>query len=171
VAPSGGKAGQEVALSAEVQPAPAVTAISPRTGSIAGGTTVKVVGTDFSSASEVKFGPDLAASFTVVSETEIAAIAPPTDRAGSVDVTVTTPAGTSAATSADDFTYKGCVVPNLKRNKLKAAKKRLRNAGCRLGKVKKRNGATAKTGKVTKQNPKPRKTRVTGTKVNVTLGR
>jgi beta-lactam-binding protein with PASTA domain len=59
--------------------------------------------------------------------------------------------------------------PKLRDNKLKAAKTRLRNAGCKIGKVKKLGGATAKTGKVTKQNPKPRTTRVPGTKVNVTL--
>ena len=43
----------------------------------------------------------------------------------------------------DRFNYKACVVPKLKKNKLKAAKTRLRNADCKLGKVKKLNGATA----------------------------
>jgi hypothetical protein len=97
------------------------------------------------------------------------ATAPPTKKAGRVDISVTTLAGTSPAVGGDRFNYKACIVPNLKKNKLKAAKTRLRNAGCKLGKVKKLDGATAKTGKVTKQNPKPGKTRVPGTKVNVTL--
>ncbi len=169
VAPSGSKAGQEIALSAEVQPAPAITAVSPNSGSIAGGTTVKISGTDFSGASEVNFGTKTATSFTVLSETEITAVAPRTNKAGSVDVTVTTLAGTSAAVRNDRFTYKACVVPNLKKNKLKAAKKRLRSAGCKLGKVKRRHGVSTKTGKVVKQNPTPKKVRVPGTKVNVTL--
>jgi hypothetical protein len=43
-----------------------------------------------------------------------------------------------------------CVVPKLKGKKLKAAKKRLRNANCKLGKVKGPGG-----GKVKNQGPKP----------------
>ncbi len=169
VAPSGSKPGQEVALSAEVQPAPAITAVKPASGSIAGGTKVTITGTDFNAASEVKFGALAATSFTVTSETEITAVSPPSKKVGTVDVSVKTLAGTSVATRFDRFNYKGCVVPNLKKNKLKAAKTRLRNAGCKLGKVKKLHGATAKNGLVVKQSPKPKKTRVTGTKVNVTL--
>lgn len=167
---SGGKSGQEIALRAEVQPAPAIVAVSPASGSIAGGTKVKLTGTDFNAASEVRFGELPATSFTVVSETEITAVAPRSKKVGQVDISVTTLAGTSTATRSDRFTYKGCVVPNLRKNKLKAAKTRLRNAGCKLGKVKKLDGATAKNGKVTKQNPKPKAVRVPGTKVNVTLG-
>jgi IPT/TIG domain/PASTA domain len=169
VAPSGSKSGQEVALSAEVQPAPAIASVSPGLGSIAGGTTVKISGTDFNAASEVKFGETPATSFTVVSETEIIAVAPPSKKASTVDVTVKTLAGASPTISYDRFTYKACVVPNLKKNKLKAARTRLRNAGCKLGKVKKLDGATAKNGKVTKQSPKSRAVRVPGSKVNVTL--
>jgi hypothetical protein len=161
--------GKEIELSAEVQPTPAIASISPASGSIVGGTTVKITGTDFTAASGVKFGDIPATSYAVVSETEITATAPPTKKAGRVDVSVTTLAGTSPAVGADRFNYKGCVVPNLRKNKLKAAKTRLRHAGCKLGKVKKLNGATAKTGTITKQNPKPRKVRVPGTKVSVTL--
>ncbi|MDX6594694.1 MAG: hypothetical protein QOI72_76 [Solirubrobacterales bacterium] len=161
--------GKELELSAEIQPTPAITSITPSSGSIAGGTAVKIIGTDFTGASTVKFGDTPAASFAVVSETEMTATAPPTKKAGRVDVSVTTLAGTSPAVGGDRFNYKACIVPKLKDNKLKAAKTRLRNAGCKLGKVKKLHGATGKTGKVTKQNPKPGKTRVPGTKVNVTL--
>lgn len=166
---SGGKSGQEIALRAEVQPAPTITAVSPGSGSIAGGTKVTITGTDFTGASEVQFGNVPAASFTIVSETEITAVAPRSKKAGRVDVSVTTLAGTSATSSADRFNYKACVVPNLRKNKLKAAKTRLRNAGCKLGKVKKLGGATAANGKVTKQSPKPKAVRLPGTKVNVTL--
>jgi len=97
------------------------------------------------------------------------ATAPETAKAGPVDLTVTTIAGTSLTNGGDRFSYQACVVPKLADRKLRAAKTRLRNAGCRIGKVKKLDGATAKTGLVTKQSPKPSKTRVPGTKVNVTL--
>jgi len=167
---SGSKSGEEIALRAEVQPAPTITAVSPASGSIVGGTKVKITGTDLNAASEVKFGNLTAASFNVISETEMTAVTPRSKKAGAVDVSVTTLAGTGITSRSDRFTYKACVVPNLRKNKLKAAKNRLRSAGCKLGKVKKLNGATAKSGKVTKQSPKPKAVRVPGTKVNVTLG-
>ena len=53
--------------------------------------------------------------------------------------------------------------------KLKAAKKALKKASCKPGKVSKRNGATAKTGKVKKQSPKPGKVLAPGAKVKLTL--
>ncbi len=62
-----------------------------------------------------------------------------------------------------------CVVPNLSGKKLKAAKKKLSKAGCKLGKVTKKNGATPKTGKVRKQSPKAGKALAPGSKVTVTL--
>jgi beta-lactam-binding protein with PASTA domain len=46
-----------------------------------------------------------------------------------------------------------------------AARKALKKAGCRLGKVKGRKG------KVKSQNPKPGKVKAPGTKVNVTLAK
>jgi hypothetical protein len=165
----GPKSGLELELSAEVQPTPAITSITPASGSIAGGTVVKVMGTDFTAASAVKFGDTPAASYAVLSETELTATAPETKKAGQVDITVTTVAGTSLTSSSDRFNYKACIVPKLKDRKLQAAKTRLRNAGCKIGKVTKLDGATGKTGKVTKQSPKPNKTRLPGTKVNVTL--
>lgn len=171
LAPSGGESGQEIELSAEVQPAPAIVSISPALGSIAGGTAVTITGTDFAAASAVKFGSTPATSFTVNSETEITAVAPPSAKPGTVDVTVTTLAGTNTISRFDHFAYRACVVPNLKKNKLKAAKTRLRNAGCKVGKVKKLDGVTAKTGEVAKQSPKPGKVRVPGAKVNVTLAK
>ncbi|HYJ21733.1 MAG TPA: IPT/TIG domain-containing protein [Solirubrobacterales bacterium] len=163
------KSGLEIELSAEVQPTPAITTIAPSFGSIAGGTVVKITGTDFTTAGTVKFGDIPAAGFAVISDTEMTATAPETTKVGPVDLTVTTIAGTSLTVNADRFDYQACVVPKLKDNKLKAAKTRLRNAGCKIGKVKKLDGAKPKNGLVTKQNPKPKKVLVPGTKVNVTL--
>jgi len=82
-------------------------------------------------------------------------------------VSVTTVAGT--ATSPQQFTYTACVVPKLNGKKLKAAKKALAKAECKLGKVKKLKGATTKTGKVKSQSPKPGKVLTPGAKVSVTI--
>jgi hypothetical protein len=163
------KSGAELELSAEVQPTPAITSIADNAGSIAGGTTVKITGTDFTAASAVKFGEVPAAGFAVVSETEMTATAPAATKPGNVDVTVATVAGTSPIASGDRFSYEACVVPRLDKKTLKQAKRALRNAGCKPGKVKKLKGATAKDGLVSKQSLKPGKTRNPGTKVNLTL--
>ncbi|TML00374.1 MAG: hypothetical protein E6G34_01750 [Actinobacteria bacterium] len=84
--------------------APAVTGLTPKKGPVTGGTVVKISGTNFGGASAVKFGSKSATSFTVNSETSITASAP-ANAAGIVDVTVTTPGGTSAAVLADHFKY------------------------------------------------------------------
>lgn len=84
--------------------APTVTGVAPSSGPTAGGTVVTITGTDFTGATAVKFGAMPAASFTIVSATQISATAPP-QAAGTVDVTVTTVGGTSAISSADQYTY------------------------------------------------------------------
>jgi hypothetical protein len=160
----------EVGYNAVVQPAPTLTAIAPASGSIKGGAAVTIAGTDFANVSGVSFGGVPAAGFSVASEGQINAVAPRVKKAGAVDVTVTTVAGTTPVTAVDKFTYKACVVPNLKGKKLKAAKKKLRKTGCKLGKVKRHKGVTNKTGKVVKQGPKSGKQLAPGSKVNVTLG-
>ena len=86
--------------------APSVTSISPTSGPASGGTTVTVSGTNFTGATAVDFGTTAAKSFTVASATSITALSPA--GSGTVNVTVTTPTGTSPVTSADQFTY---VVP------------------------------------------------------------
>jgi hypothetical protein len=88
---------------------PTVTKVEPKTGSPSGGTTVTITGTGFTGATAVKFGSTNATSFKVNSATSITAISPKSSPMGSstVDVTVTTPAGTSPTSSADQFTYKG----------------------------------------------------------------
>ena len=82
---------------------PAVTGISPPRGTAGGGTRVVITGSGFTGATGVRFGT-AAAKFTVdPSGTQVTATSPP--GTGTVDVTVTTPAGASAATAADQFTY------------------------------------------------------------------
>jgi hypothetical protein len=84
---------------------PAVTSVSPGTGSTAGGTTVTINGANFTGATAVKFGAVAATSFTVNSNGTITAISP-AGAAGTVDVSVTTPNGASSVNPpADQFTY------------------------------------------------------------------
>jgi hypothetical protein len=84
---------------------PAITGLSPSSGPITGGTTVTITGTGFTGATAVGFGGIPATSFTVVSDTEIQATAPAVPQAGTVDVTVITPAGGSAQVTADQYDY------------------------------------------------------------------
>jgi len=84
--------------------APTVTSISPTSGPTAGGTSVTLTGTHFTGATDVKFGATNATGFTVNSATSITATSP-AGSAGTVDITVTTTGGTSATSSADQFTY------------------------------------------------------------------
>ena len=82
---------------------PAVTELEPDRGSAGGGTPVAITGTSFIGATAVKFGTPNATSFTVNSADSITAISPP--GAGTVNVTVSTAAGTSAENVADEFSY------------------------------------------------------------------
>ncbi len=86
------------------QALPSVTAVSPSSGATAGGTSVTITGVSLGGATAVRFGSATAASFTVDSPTSITAISPA--GSGTVDVTVTTPSGTSPTGSGDRFTYR-----------------------------------------------------------------
>ena len=85
---------------------PALTRVAPTHGVVAGGSTVHLTGTGLVEVGSVVFGTKAATSFTVDSSTSITAVAP-AGAAGTVDVRVTSPAGTSPITTADHFTYKG----------------------------------------------------------------
>jgi alpha-tubulin suppressor-like RCC1 family protein len=83
---------------------PIVTAISPNQPRKKGNTRVTITGSEFEEATEVKFGATKATSVAVKQNgTIIEAVAPAGK--GTVDVTVTTPAGTSASSAADRFYY------------------------------------------------------------------
>ncbi|MEU3460563.1 IPT/TIG domain-containing protein [Streptomyces sp. NPDC006733] len=85
-------------------PPPVVTGVSPNTGPPAGGTPVTITGTALSDATAITFGPGHNATGVSCTATACTAIAPP-GAVGTVDVQVTTPAGTSAVSAADHFTY------------------------------------------------------------------
>jgi len=84
---------------------PAVTGVSPNSGPAGGDYTITVTGTNFTGTTGVTFG-DTPGGFTVVNDTTLSVFVPPTDSPGdNVDITVTSPGGTSPTTPADQFTY------------------------------------------------------------------
>ncbi len=84
--------------------APTVTAVSPSAGPVGAQTSVRITGAGFTGAMAVHFGSSAAESFTVNNDGLITALSPG-EGAGTVDVTVTTPAGTSPDSPADQFTF------------------------------------------------------------------
>jgi hypothetical protein len=93
--------GITVTASCTVATAPTVISISPTSGP-SGGSSVTIIGTGFTGVTSVNFGSN-AASYTVNSDSSITGTLPA--GSGTVDVTVTTPGGTSATNPADHFTY------------------------------------------------------------------
>jgi hypothetical protein len=154
----------ELVLSADIQPVPSVAGISPSSGSIIGGTNVTITGADLGGATMVRLGDQPAAVFPGRTDTQITAIAPRVKKPGPVAVTVETIAGSSPIVPGATFTYAACVVPKLEGKTVKAARKKLKRAGCKLGKV---NGQGKK---VAGQGFKPRADLPPGKKVNVRLG-
>lgn len=175
-------------FNAEVLPPPTISSISATSGPSTGGTSVTITGDNFARVSSVKFGANAASTFSVGSEGSIDAVAPA--GSGSAAVSVTTVAGTAVfpqpfnysapsapavtAPPASGLTSKPpppatCRVPRLRGKTLKAAKNRIKAADCKLGKLTKKEGATAKDGEVVKQVPRPGATVPAGTRVNVTL--
>jgi IPT/TIG domain-containing protein len=81
---------------------PTLTAISPTTGPAGGANLLTITGTNLAGASAVNFG-SVAVAASVISATEVTAIAPA--GSGTVDVTVTTQFGTTAKSAADAYAY------------------------------------------------------------------
>lgn len=95
--------GAEPAALAAVDAQPIVVRVKPDAGSGVGGTRVHILGSNFTGASAVRFGGTPAVSFAVESARKITATAPA--GTGTVDITVTTPEGTSATGASDRFSY------------------------------------------------------------------
>lgn len=83
--------------------APTVSSVAPGSGSESGDTIVTITGAGFVEGAIVDFGGRSASSVTVNSSSSITAISP--GGSGTVDVTVTTYAGSSTTTAGDQFTY------------------------------------------------------------------
>lgn len=83
---------------------PAVTSVSPNSGPTSGGSYVTITGNNFGSDAAVSFGSHGFVHPSQATNTQLTVVAP-AGSAGTVDVTVSTPAGTSAVTPDDQFTY------------------------------------------------------------------
>jgi Glycine rich protein/IPT/TIG domain len=96
-----------------VVPVPTVSEVSPNTGPTTGGTAITITGTSFVAGAMVVIGQGngagpgaiAATNVTVVSSTEITAVTGGGAIAGTFNVLVTTPSGTSAGNSGAAFTY------------------------------------------------------------------
>jgi hypothetical protein len=88
---------------------PLVLSVTPSSGDMAGGTLVTITGARFTGATGVAFGPNPGIGMKVHSDTRITAQSP-AGQLGTVDITVTTPLGTSLTNRFDQFTYE---VPKL----------------------------------------------------------
>jgi hypothetical protein len=85
--------------------------------------------------------------------------------------TATTPQSPTASTPATTPKKLRCVVPKLKKRTLRQARKALKKANCRLGKVKKRRTRRRNVGKVLAQDKRAGTVLVAGAKVRVVVGR
>jgi hypothetical protein len=91
-------------------PSPTLTAITPATGSTAGGTAVTLTGTNFTAGATVTIGGTAATSVVIASATSITAVTP-AGAAGARDVRVTLTGG-QTATLTGAFTYTTPQVPS-----------------------------------------------------------
>ena len=95
------------AIQADIEPSPAqvptVASVSPANGSVNGGETITVTGTNFTGATGVLFGSVAGTNLLVQSDTSLTVVSP-AQPAAVVDVTVVDAAGTSAVNSTDKYT-------------------------------------------------------------------
>ncbi len=104
IADDGGAGATATTTTTLVEGVPAVTSVTPASGSTAGGTGVVVFGRGLAGAKSVHFGSVAGVVLGVSPDgTRLTALVPP--GSGTVDVTVTTPFGTSPTSAADLFTY------------------------------------------------------------------
>ncbi len=88
--------------------APVITGVAPASGSIAGGDVVTITGQHLATATAVTFGAVPAASIQSASNSQIVAIAPP-QGVGTVDIQVSTAAGSNVQLPTGQYTY---IVPD-----------------------------------------------------------
>lgn len=82
---------------------PSITGVSPASGPTGGGTAVTIQGSGFSGATSVLFGGASATGISVEGDGVIVATSP--GGAGTVNISVTTPSGSSAIVPASQFDY------------------------------------------------------------------
>ncbi len=95
-----------IKFTVDAKPAlPTVKSVSPASGSLAGLIPVTVKGKNLNGATAVTFGTAPGTHVTPVSATEVTVLSPASSTTGPVNVSVTTPGGTSAISKEDKFTY------------------------------------------------------------------
>lgn len=102
ISSTNGGTGLTASANLNVFAAPTVSGVSPSTGSIAGGTSITISGTNFTGATGVTIAGNACTSVVVVSATSITCTTP-AGSLGSASVRVTNPGGTNAANTL--FTY------------------------------------------------------------------
>ncbi len=100
----GGRSGIAAADKYTYEARPAISAVTPDSGPVAGGSTVTLTGSGFVSGASVKFGTTASAAVAFVSSTKLKAQAP-VHTHGSVQVTMITPGGASAPGAGDLYAY------------------------------------------------------------------
>lgn len=90
---------------------PIITAVSPKTGPIAGGTKITIEGVNFQAGATVSFGEIPSTSVTVVSSTKITAVSPPRASYGSVSLSLTT--GGQTIVQQNGFSYLNALGSNI----------------------------------------------------------
>ncbi len=93
-------------------PPPVITKISPKKGPAAGGTHVTITGTNLGEATAVHFGASEAESFEINSPASITAVSPP-ETTGTVDITITSPDGTSSFNQHDRYKFEAPTVTSV----------------------------------------------------------
>ena len=91
---------------------PEVKKLSAKKGPASGGTELTITGENFTYATAVSFGQVPAASFKILSQSEISAVSP-SNTAGTMDVTVASPYGTSAISGRDHFRYENPIITSV----------------------------------------------------------
>jgi hypothetical protein len=92
-------------------------------------------------------------------------------------VVTATNAGGSASAQSDatpivrTVAARRCVVPNVRRKPVAAARRAVRRAGCRPGRIRRSYSASVRLGRVISQSPRAGARRAAGTKVNLVLSR
>lgn len=88
--------------------APTIASVDPATGTAAGGTSVRITGTNLAGTSTITFGGANATNVTVDSATQVT-LTTPAHAAGAVDVVLTASGGT--VTKTEGYTYQAEVTP------------------------------------------------------------
>ena len=83
---------------------PTITRLTPSQGPVAGGNQVTLTGTGLTGATQVSFD-GIAGTNLHVTNANTLTVTAPAHALGTIDVTVTTPGGTSPNTTHDDYTY------------------------------------------------------------------